>query len=136
MSRLSAWRESLKAAFRAEAESAALFRAFAEKARKEGKENLARALEDIASSKDALAASLLDKSGRINDSYSNLKELIAMEQYEIDLLYPRLADFCVEDGREDLVDYLSGIREKHKKVVDQLDNLIEKLEESPKDIKV
>lgn len=90
MSRLPRHLEHLKTGFTAEAVSAAMFRAFAEQAEEQEKPNLARFWRELAERKDRLAVALLKAAGRIRKEGGNLKMAIEEEQYENEVLYPRL----------------------------------------------
>jgi len=90
MSRLPRHLEHLKTGFTAEAVSAAMFRAFAEQAEGDGKANLARRWRRLAEEKDGLAILQLRAAGKVQTDDRNLREAIAEEQYENDVLYPRL----------------------------------------------
>ncbi|HXO20516.1 MAG TPA: hypothetical protein VOA87_11405 [Thermoanaerobaculia bacterium] len=90
MSRIPRFQEHLKAGFTAEAASAARYRAFAERAGRDGLPNLARAWTKLAADKDQLAISLLDAAGQVHGLDSDLAAAIAEERYENDVLYPKM----------------------------------------------
>lgn len=90
MSRLPRFQEHLKAGFTAEAVSAAYFRAYAERAEKAGKPNLAAKWRALAEEKDRLAAIQLEAAEKIHDEATALRAALAEERYENDVLYPRM----------------------------------------------
>ncbi len=90
MSRLPRSQEHLKTAFTAEAASAARFRTYAERAEREELPALAEQWRRLASDKDRLAASLLEAAGQSPDPAGAIREALAEEQYENEVLYPRM----------------------------------------------
>lgn len=90
MSRIPRHQEHLKAAFAAEAVSAARFRAYAVRAAKDGLNNLASRLERLAVEKDRLAIELLTAADQVRGSDADLGHAIAEERYENDILYPKM----------------------------------------------
>lgn len=90
MSRLPRSLEHLKTAFAAEASSAARFRAYATRAEQEGMPALAGHWRGLASDKDRLAAELLAAAGQTPDAAGAVREALADERYENDVLYPRM----------------------------------------------
>ena len=65
MSRIPRYQEHLKTAFTAEAASAARCRAYAARAERDGRPNLARHWLRLAAEKDRLAVDLLDAAGQL-----------------------------------------------------------------------
>jgi len=92
MSRLPRHLEHLRTAFTAEAASAASYRAYAEQAEGERKPNLARRWRALAEEKDRLAGELFHAAGRVETELANLRDAIAEERYENEVLYPRLIE--------------------------------------------
>ncbi len=90
MSRIPRHQEHLKAAFTAEAASAARFRAYAVHAEKEGLPNLARRYQRLAAEKDALAIDLLVASEQVRGADADLGNAISEERFENDILYPKM----------------------------------------------
>lgn len=90
MSRIPRSQEHLKAGFTAEAASAARFRAYARRARRDGLPNLAARWLRLAEEKDALAIELLEAVGQVRGTDANLGDAIAEERYENDVLYPKM----------------------------------------------
>jgi rubrerythrin len=82
--------EFLKTGFNAEAASAARLRAFATRADREDRPNLAAALRELAGEKDALALRQLEAAGLLHDSAEDIAAALAEERYENDALYPRM----------------------------------------------
>ncbi len=90
MSRIPRSQEHLKAGFTAEAASAARFRAYAERARRDGLPNLARRWLRLAAEKDALAIEMLEAAGQVRGTDADLGNAISEERYENDILYPKM----------------------------------------------
>lgn len=91
MSRLPRAQEYLKTGFAAEAASAAKFRAFARRAERDGRPQLAAAWQALAAEKDALAISQLEATGQVRGGELDLLSALAEERYENESLYPRMA---------------------------------------------
>lgn len=90
MSRIPRFQEHLKTGFTAEAASAARYRAYADRAQKDGLPNLARRWERMAAAKDALAVALLEAAEQIGGADADLGNAISEERYENDVLYPKM----------------------------------------------
>ena len=90
MSRLPRSQEHLKTAFAAEAASAARFRAYAARAEGEQMPVLAEQWRRLAGDKDRLAGELLAAAGQTPDAGVAVREALAEEHYENDVLYPRM----------------------------------------------
>ena len=90
MSRLPRSLEHLKTAFAAEAASAARFRAYAARAESDEMPALAEHWRSLAGDKDRLAAELLAAAGQTPDAAGAVREALAEERYENDVLYPRM----------------------------------------------
>lgn len=90
MSRLPRSLEHLKTAFFAEAASAARFRAYAARAESDEMPTLAERWRRLAGDKDRLAADLLAAAGQTPDAAGAVREALAEERYENDVLYPRM----------------------------------------------
>lgn len=91
MSRLPRSLEHLKTAFNAEAASAARFRGHAARAELDGMPRLAERWQRLADAKDRLAAELLAAAGQAAEPAAAVRDAIAEERYENDVLYPRMA---------------------------------------------
>ncbi len=90
MSRIPRSQEHLKTGFTAEAASAARFRAYADRAQRDGQPNLARRWLRLAAEKDALAVSLLQAVEPLSSTDADLGNAISEERYENDILYPKM----------------------------------------------
>ena len=90
MSRIPRSQEHLKTGFTAEAASAARFRAYADRAQRDGSPNLARRWLRLAAEKDALAISLLQAVEQLGSTDADLGNAISEERYENDILYPKM----------------------------------------------
>jgi rubrerythrin len=82
--------EHLKTGFTAEAISAAHFRAYAHRARKDGRPKLAERWLRLAEVKDELARWQLEAAGKVRGGATDLAAEIADERYENDVLYPKM----------------------------------------------
>ena len=110
MSRLPRHLEHLRTGFTAEAVSAASYRAFAAQAAREGKANLSGRWRALAEEKDRLAADLLHLAGRVENEGANLRNAIAEEQYENEVLYPRLEEDLRASGHAEAAALLERVR--------------------------
>ena len=90
MSRIPRSQEHLKTGFTAEAASAARFRAYADRAQRDGQPNLARRWLRLAAEKDALAVALLQATEKGGSADADLGNAISEERYENDILYPKM----------------------------------------------
>ena len=90
MSRIPRSQEHLKAAFTAEAASAARFRAYAARAERDEHPNLARRWQALAAAKDALAVALLEAAGQVRGLGADISDALSEERYENDILYPKM----------------------------------------------
>ena len=123
MSRLPRHLEHLRTGFNAEAASAASYRAFAEQAAAEGRPNLAERWTRLAAEKDRLAIELLRAAGKIESETANLRAAIAEEQYENEVLYPRLQEDLEHLGHAGEVEVLVRVRETQAQHLRELDAL-------------
>jgi rubrerythrin len=89
VSRIPRFQEHLKTGFTAEAASAARYRAYADRAQKDGLPNLARRWLRLAAAKDALAVELLEALEQVRGLDADLGSAISEERYENDVLYPK-----------------------------------------------
>ena len=90
MSRIPRFQEHLKTGFTAEAASAARYRAYADRAQKDGLPNLARRWLRMAAEKDTLAVALLEAAEQIRGTDADLGNALSEERYENDVLYPKM----------------------------------------------
>ncbi len=90
MSRIPRSQEHLKTGFTAEAASAARFRAYADRAQRDGLPNLARRWLRLAAEKDALAIALLQAAEQVRGTDADLGNALSEERYENDILYPKM----------------------------------------------
>jgi rubrerythrin len=90
VSRIPRFQEHLKTGFTAEAASAARYRAYADRAQKDGLPNLARRWLRLAAAKDALAVELLESLEQVRGLDADLGSAISEERYENDVLYPKM----------------------------------------------
>jgi len=90
VSRIPRFQEHLKTGFTAEAASAARYRAYADRAQKDGLPNLARRWLRMAAEKDTLAVALLEAAEQIRGTDADLGNALSEERYENDVLYPKM----------------------------------------------
>lgn len=90
MSRIPRSQEHLKAAFTAEAATAARYRAYSARAERDGHPNLARRWLALAAAKDGLAVALLEAADPAHGLGVDLANAISEERYENDILYPKM----------------------------------------------
>lgn len=134
MSRLPRHQEHLKTGFTAEAVSAAMFRAFAEQADGEGRANLADRWRRLAEAKDRLAIDQLQVAGRVRSDADNLRDAIAEEQFENEVLYPRLIDDLRHLGQPEEVELMQRVVEAQSGHLSTLDSLRKELAGSSGDV--
>lgn len=131
MSRLPRHLEHLKAAFAAEAVSAARFRAYAARAQADGYPNLARHWLELAAAKDALAERQLEAAGQVRGGALDLGAALAEESYENEILYPKMIrDVDDADAAAVLEQALAAQRDHLAK----LNRLREAFESAPGDV--
>jgi rubrerythrin len=111
--------EHLKTGFTAEAVSAAQYRAYAHQAQTEGLENLAAAWRRLAEDKDRLAVTLLEMAGKVLSEDKNIEAALALERYEIEVLYPRL----MADADEEIAGAFGKIKDDQEKTLSRLEEV-------------
>lgn len=134
MSRLPRHQEHLKTGFTAEAVSAATYRAFARQAAAADKPNLERRWRELAEEKDRLAVRLLEEAGEVRGEERNLGDAIAEEQYENEVLYPRLVGDVEHLGREEAARAFLEVVEAQRRHLDQLKALRHELTAARSDV--
>jgi rubrerythrin len=90
VSRIPRFLEHLKTGFTAEATSAARYRAYADRARRDGLPHLADRWLRLAAAKDALAVEMLEAAEQVRGLDADLGNAISEERYENDVLYPKM----------------------------------------------
>ena len=119
MSRIPRTQEHLKTAFTAEAASAARYRAYADRAQRDGLPNLARRWLRLAAEKDALAVELLEAADPRLSTDADLGNAISEERYENDILYPKM----IRDVDEPTANVLLRVVNAQKEHLRQLEAL-------------
>lgn len=135
MSRLPRHLEHLRTGSTAEATSAASYRAYAEHAEAAGKPNLGSRWRALAEAKDRLAVELLKAAGKVEGEVANLRDAIAEEQYEHEVLYPRLLADMEDLGHPEEAALLRRLLEAHKRHQAELDDLRRELTASTRDVR-
>ena len=100
MSRVPRSLEHLKTGVAAEAVAAAHYRAFAARAESDGMPNLAGLWRTLAAEKDSLAILQLEAAGQVRDGVTNVREALAQERFENEVLYPKLIREVENDTAE------------------------------------
>ena len=119
MSRIPRSQEHLKTGFTAEAASAARFRAYADRAQRDGQPNLARRWLRLAAEKDALAIELLKATEQVGSLDADLGNAISEERYENDILYPKM----IRDVDQDTANVLLRVVTAQKEHLRNLESL-------------
>ena len=130
MSRIPRFQEHLKAAFTAEAASAARFRACATRAEGEGLPNLAGRWTRLAEAKDQLAVALLEAAEQVRGGETDLVAAIAEERFENDVLYPKM----IRDLDPKNADPLLRVVAAQKEHLRELEAMRQALTSSPGDV--
>jgi rubrerythrin len=120
VSRIPRIQEHLKTGFTSEAVSAAKFRAYAHRARRDGLPNLAGHWEALANEKDELARIQLEHAGKIRGGATDVGAELAEDRYENEVLYPKLIQSA---GSDDVVGVFQQVIEAQKDHLRRLDEL-------------
>lgn len=130
MSRLPRFQEHLKTGFAAEAKSAAQYRAFAERATRDGLEELASKWTELAAEKDRLAIMQLEAAGQVRGEQEDIAVALAEDYYENEILYPKM----LREVSGDTAEVLRRVIDDQKKHIGQLEELREELQAAEGDI--
>jgi rubrerythrin len=130
VSRIPRFQEHLKAAFTAEAASAARYRAHAVRAQGDGMPNVARRWQQLAAAKDALAIELLEASGQVRGADADIGTAISEERYENDILYPKM----IQDVDQETANVFLRVVNAQKEHLRQLEALRNELNASQGDV--
>ncbi len=130
MSRIPRYQEHLKTGFTAEAVSAARCRAYAARADQDGRPNLARHWQRLATEKDALAVKLLEAAEQVRGEAADVATAISEERYENDVLYPKM----IRDVDQPTGNILLEVLEAQKVHLKHLEDLREALVSSTGDV--
>jgi rubrerythrin len=130
VSRIPRSQEHLKTAFTAEAASAARFRAYADRAGRDGLPNVAKAWLRLAAAKDRLAVALLEAAEEVRGKDTDIAQAVAEERYENDVLYPKM----IKDLGQPAADALLEVVAAQKDHLRQLEALREALGASTGDV--
>jgi rubrerythrin len=130
VSRIPRYQEHLKTGFTAEAVSAARYRAYAARAERDGRPNLARQWLRLAAEKDALAIKLLEAAEQVRGEAADVTAALSEERYENDVLYPKM----VRDVDQATADILLQILDAQKAHLRRLEELRQSLTASTGDI--
>jgi rubrerythrin len=130
VSRIPRSQEHLKTGFTAEAASAARFRAYAERARRDGLPNLARRWLRLAAEKDALAVEMLEAAEQVRGTDADLGNANSEERYENDILYPKM----IRDVDQDTANVFLRVVTAQKEHLRQLEALREEINAAQGDV--
>jgi len=131
VSRIPRYQEHLKTGFTAEAVSAARCRAYAARADQDGRPNLARHWQRLATEKDALAVKLLEAAEQVRGEAADVANAISEERYENDVLYPKM----IRDVDQATGNILLEVLEAQKAHLRRLEDLRQALTSSTGDVK-
>lgn len=120
MSRIPRIQEHLKTGFTAEAVSAAKYRAYAERARRDGRVHLAEHWVSLAGAKDELARLQLEAAGKVRGGATDLGAEIAEERYENEVLYPKLIQSAGSDEVVAIFQQVMEAQKDHRRRLDEL----------------
>jgi len=124
------FQEHLKTGFAAEAKSAAQYRAFAERAKRDGLGKLAAKWSELAAEKDRLAIIQLEAAEQGRGEQEDIAVALAEDYYENEILYPKM----IREVSGDTADVLRRVIEAQKKHIGQLEMLREELQAAEGDI--
>jgi len=130
VSRLPRSQEHLKTGFAAEAKSAAQYRAFAARAKRDGLEKLAAKWTELASEKDRLAILQLEAAGQVRGEQEDIAVALAEDYYENEILYPKM----IREVSGDTAEVLRRVIDDQKKHIGELEELREELQAAEGDI--
>jgi rubrerythrin len=130
VSRIPRFQEHLKTGFTAEAASAARYRAYADRAQKDGLPHLARRWLRLAAAKDALAVELLESLEQVRGLDADLGSAISEERYENDVLYPKM----IRDVDQETANVFLRVVNAQKEHLRQLESLRGDLNASQGDV--
>jgi rubrerythrin len=120
----------LKTGFTAAAVSAARYRAYAVRAEQDGLPNLAARWRHLAEEKDRLAEQQLGQAGQVKEPARSLKDALASERYENDVLYPRM----LSDVEGETAETLESVMAAQKRHIADLEEIREALQASQGDV--
>jgi rubrerythrin len=130
VSRIPRFQEHLKTGFTAEAASAARYRAYADRAQKDGQPNLARRWLRMAAAKDALAIEMLEATEQATGLDADLGNAISEERYENDVLYPKM----IRDVDQETANVFLRVVNAQKENLRQLEGLRQEANAAPGDV--
>jgi len=133
VSRIPRYQEHLKTGFTAEAVSAARCRAYAARADQDGRPNLARHWQRLATEKDTLAVKLLEAAEQVRGEGadgSDVTAAVSEERYENDVLYPKM----IRDVDQATGNILLEVLEAQKVHLKHLEDLRQALTSSSGDV--
>jgi len=130
VSRIPRFQEHLKTGFTAEAASAARYRAYADRARRNGLTNLARRWLRMAEAKDSLAIAMLEAAEQFHSVEADLGNAVSEERYENDVLYPKM----IRDVDEATANVFLRVVNSQKENLRQLESLREEANAAQGDV--
>ena len=130
MSRIPRYQEHLKTGFTAEAVSAARCRAYAARADQDGRPNLARHWQRLATEKDTLAVKLLEAAEQVRGEAADVATAVSEERYENDVLYPKM----IRDVDQETANVFLRVVTAQKENLRQLEGLRHEANAAPGDV--
>ena len=130
MSRIPRFLEHLKTGFTAEATSAARYRAYADRARRDGLPHLAQRWLRAAAAKDALAVEMLEAAEQVRGLDADIGNAISEERYENDVLYPKM----IRDVDQETANVFLRVVSAQKEHLRQLEALRDELNAAQGDV--
>jgi rubrerythrin len=130
VSRIPRFLEHLKTGFTAEATSAARYRAYADRARRDGLPHLAQRWLRAAAAKDALAVEMLEAAEQVRGLDADIGNAISEERYENDVLYPKM----IRDVDQETANVFLRVVSAQKEHLRQLEALRDELNAAQGDV--
>lgn len=115
--------QNLHTAFENEATAHIKYKLFADAARRNGNEALARTLEQHSANEYEHAELLLEYLDGIGSDIANLTALIADEEYASEVTYPEFADAADSEGFTEIADKMRAIasaEDRHSDVLEEI----------------
>lgn len=120
-------KENLMAGFAGESQANRKYAAFAEVAKKEGHDDIARLFLATADAENIHAVAELKLAGNVKDTAANLQTAIEGETYEFTTMYPDFEKVATEEGQKEAIrafQFAKGAEEVHARLYKEaLDNL-------------
>jgi len=116
-------KENLMAAFAGESQANRKYLAFAQKAEKDGFENVARIFKAIAEAETIHALKHFEIAGKVGDTFENLQAAAEGENYEFTVMYPEFIEAAKNEGDKKALqsfEYANAAEEVHGGIFNDL----------------